>query len=379
MNFDFTDEQLTIRKMVRDFSNEVLKPKAAELDEENRFPTEHIPRLAELGLMGIAYPEKDGGAGADAITEAIAVEEITRGCAATGSILTAHYLGIDGLFLASNEEQRQAYLVPGCTGEKLFAFCLTEPNGGTDVSSMKTTAKLEGDEYILSGSKIFITNGAYADTLVVYAKTDTAKGSKGISAFIVEKGTPGLSYGAGDDKMGIRGARTHEIIFENCRIPKENLVGQEGEGFKIAMTVVDRGRIGIAAMAVGLAQAALDESLAYSKERIAFNETISNFQGLQWMMAEMAAELEIGRLYTYFAASLKDKEGYRLSNEASIAKLFTSEASNRIIHKAVQIHGGYGYMKEYPVERFYRDQRILEIFEGTSQVQKMVISHHLLK
>ena len=195
----------------------------------------------------------------------------------------------------------------------------------------------------------------------------------------MEKGTPGLSYGAGDDKMGIRGARTHEIIFENCRIPKENLVGQEGEGFKIAMTVVDRGRIGIAAMAVGLAQAALDESLAYSKERIAFNETISNFQGLQWMMAEMAAELEIGRLYTYFAASLKDKEGYRLSNEASIAKLFTSEASNRIIHKAVQIHGGYGYMKEYPVERFYRDQRILEIFEGTSQVQKMVISHHLLK
>lgn len=379
MNFDFTDEQLTIRKMVRDFSNEVLKPKAAELDEENRFPTEHIPRLAELGLMGIAYPEKDGGVGADAITEAIAVEEITRGCAATGSILTAHYLGIDGLFLASNEEQRQAYLVPGCTGEKLFAFCLTEPNGGTDVSSMKTTAKLEGDEYVLNGSKIFITNGAYADTLVVYAKTDTAKGSKGISAFIVDKGTTGLSYGAGDDKMGIRGARTHEIIFENCRIPKENLIGQEGEGFKIAMTVVDRGRIGIAAMAVGLAQAALDESISYSKERIAFNETISNFQGLQWMMAEMAAELEIGRLYTYFAASLKDKEGYRLSNEASIAKLFTSEASNRIIHKAVQIHGGYGYMKEYPVERFYRDQRILEIFEGTSQVQKMVISHHLLK
>lgn len=379
MNFDFTDEQLNIRKMVRDFSNEVLKPKAAELDEENRFPTEHISRLAELGLMGIAYPEKDGGVGADAITEAIAVEEITRGCAATGSILTAHYLGIDGLFLASNEEQRQAYLVPGCTGEKLFAFCLTEPNGGTDVSSMKTAAKLEGDEYVLSGSKIFITNGAYADTLVVYAKTDTTKGSRGISAFIVEKGTPGLSYGAGDDKMGIRGARTHEIIFENCRIPKENLVGQEGEGFKIAMTVVDRGRIGIAAMAIGLAQAALDESLSYSKERIAFNETISNFQGIQWMMAEMAAELEIGRLYTYFAASLKDKEGYRLSKEASIAKLFTSEASNRIIHKAVQIHGGYGYMKEYPVERFYRDQRILEIFEGTSQVQKMVISHHLLK
>ncbi|WP_068675473.1 acyl-CoA dehydrogenase family protein [Oceanobacillus sp. Castelsardo] len=379
MNYDLTDEQLSIRKMVREFSEEVLVPRAAEIDEENRFPTEHIPRLAELGLMGIAYPEEDGGVGADSITEAIAVEEITRGCAATGSILTAHYLGIDGLYLASNREQREKYLVPGCTGENLFAFCLTEPNGGTDVSSMKTNARLEGDEYVLNGSKIFITNGAYADTLVVYAKTDTSKGNKGISAFIVEKGTPGLSYGAGDDKMGIRGARTHEIIFENCRIPKENLIGKEGEGFKIAMTVVDRGRIGIASMAVGLAQAALDEAIAYSKERIAFNESISKFQGIQWMLAEMSTELEIGRLYTYYAASLKDKKGYRLSKEASIAKLFTSEASNRIIHKAVQIHGGYGFMKEYPVERFYRDQRILEIFEGTSQVQKMVISHHLLK
>lgn len=379
MNFELTEEQQSIRKMVRDFSREVLQPKAAELDQENRFPTEHIPKLAELGLMGIAYPEKDGGVGADSIAEAIAVEEITYACAATGSILTAHYLGIDGLYLAANEEQRKKYLVPGCTGEKLFAFCLTEPNGGTDVSSMKTNARLAGDEYVLNGSKIFITNGAYADTLVVYAKTDTEKGAKGISAFIVEKGTPGLSYGAGDDKMGIRGARTHEIIFENCRIPKENLVGKEGDGFKIAMTVVDRGRIGIASMAIGLSKAALDAAVSYSKERVAFNQSISQFQGLQWMFAEMAAELEVGRLYTYYAASLKDKKGYRLSKEASIAKLFTSEASNRIIHKAVQIHGGYGFMKEYPVERFYRDQRILEIFEGTSQVQKMVIANYVLK
>ena len=379
MNFELTDEQESIRKMMRDFSKDVLQPKAAELDEENRFPEEHIPKMAELGLMGIAYPEKDGGVGADAITEAIAVEEITYGCAATGSILTAHYLGIDGLYLASNDEQREKYLVPGCKGDNLFAFCLTEPNGGTDVSSMKTTAKLINDEYIINGSKIFITNGAYADTLVVYAKTDTKKGNKGISAFIVEKGTPGLSYGAGDNKMGIRGAKTDEVIFENCRIPKENLVGQEGEGFKIAMTVVDRGRIGIAAMAVGLAQAALDQAVEYSKERTAFDEAISNYQGLQWMMAEMSTDIEVGRLYMYYAASLKDKKGYRLSKEAAISKLFTSEASNRVIHKAVQIHGGYGFMKEYPVERFYRDQRILEIFEGTSQVQKMVISHQLLK
>ncbi|MGE7907420.1 acyl-CoA dehydrogenase family protein [Peribacillus sp. NPDC094092] len=379
MNFEYSEEQLSIRKMVRDFSKEVLQPKAAEIDEENRFPTEHIPKLAELGLMGIAYPEEDGGVGADAIAEAIAVEEITYSCAATGSILTAHYLGIDGLYLASNKEQRKKYLVPGCKGEKLFAFCLTEPNGGTDVASMKTKAKLVGDDYIINGSKIFITNGAYADTLVVYAKTDLEKGAKGISAFIVEKGTPGLTYGAGDDKMGIRGARTHEVIFENCRIPKENLVGHEGEGFKIAMSVVDRGRIGIAAMAVGLAQAALDQAIGYSKERVAFNKLISEYQGLQWMMAEMSAELEIGRLYTYYAASLKDKKEYRLSKEAAIAKLFTAEASNRIVHKAVQIHGGYGYMKEYPVERLYRDQRILEIFEGTSQVQKMVIAHQLFK
>lgn len=379
MNFNLTDEQISIREMVREFTKEVIEPKAAEIDENNRFPSEHIPKMAELGLLGIAYPEEDGGVGADSISEAIAVEEITYGCAATGSILTAHYLGIDSLYLAANKEQREKYLVPGCRGEKLFAFCLTEPSGGTDVGSMRTTAKLEGDHYVLNGSKIFITNAGYADTLVVYAKTDATKGNRGISAFIVEKDTPGLSFGAGDDKMGIRGARTNEVVFENCVIPKENLVGEEGDGFKIAMQVVDRGRIGIAAMAIGLSQAALDEAVKYSKEREAFGKSISEYQGLQWMLAEMETELQVGRLYTYFAASLKDKPGYRLSKEASIAKLFTTEASNRIVHKAVQIHGGYGYMKEYKVERLYRDQRILEIFEGTSQVQKMVISNYVLK
>lgn len=378
MDFELSEEQKQIRKMVHDFSQEVLKEKAIELDENNRFPEENMPLLAELGLFGIAYPEEYGGVGADSIAEAIAVEEITAACAATGSILTAHYLGIDGLYLAASEELKQKYLVSGCTGEKLFAFGLTEPSGGTDVSAMKTTAVLEGDEYILNGSKVFITNGAYADIIVVYAKTDSTAGTKGISAFVVEKGTLGLKYGAGDNKMGIRGARTHEIIFENCRIPKGNLVGYEGQGFKIAMQVVDRGRIGIAGMAVGIAQAALDEAIDYSKERIAFDHTISKFQGIQWMIAEMASDVELGRLYTYYAASLKDKEGYRLSKEAAIAKLFTSEASNRVVHKAVQIHGGYGYMKEYTVERLYRDQRILEIFEGTSQVQKMVISNHIL-
>ncbi|HEY4599974.1 MAG TPA: acyl-CoA dehydrogenase family protein [Cerasibacillus sp.] len=378
MDFNLTDEQREIRKMVREFSQNVLKPKAQELDVNNRFPIETIPQLAELGLLGIAYPEEDGGVGADAVSEAIAVEEITAACAATGSIVTAHYLGIDGLYLAANEAQRKKYLVPGCRGEKLFAFGLTEPSGGTDVNAMRTTAVQDGDDYVLNGSKVFITNAGYADIVVVYAKTDPAKGSRGISAFIVEKDTPGLSFGTGDDKMGIRGAQTNEVIFENCRIPKENLVGEEGSGFKLAMQVVDRGRIGIAAMAVGLSQAALDETIQYSKERIAFDQTISKFQGIQWMIADMAVDVEVGRLYTYYAASLKDKKGYRLSKEAAISKLFTSEASNRVVNKAVQIHGGYGYMKEYTVERLYRDQRILEIFEGTSQVQKMVISSHVI-
>lgn len=379
MNFKMTDEQTQIRDMVKQFTKDVITPVAKEIDNENRFPAEHIPKMAELGLMGIAYPVEDGGVGADAISEAIAVEEITYGCAATGSILTAHYLGIDGLFLASNENQRKKYLIPGCQGEKLFAFCLTEPNGGTDVASMKTTAKLDGDNYILNGSKIFITNGANADVLVVYAKTDITKGSKGISAFIVEKNTPGLSFGASDNKMGIRGAKTDEVIFEDCIIPKENLVAEEGQGFKIAMQVVDRGRIGIAAMGLGLSQAALDESVNYSIEREAFDQRISEFQGIRWKMAEMKSDLAVGRLYTYYAASLKDKAGYRLSQEASVAKLFTAEAANSIVNKAVQIHGGYGYMKEYVVERLYRDQRILEIFEGTSEVQKMVIASYLLK
>ncbi|MBU5266915.1 acyl-CoA dehydrogenase family protein [Virgibacillus proomii] len=378
MNFAYTEEQVSVRNMVRDYAKDVLAPRAKELDEKNEFPIEHVKTMGELGLLGIAYPEEYGGVGADSVTEAIAVEEITHGCAATGSILTAHYLGIDGLFLAATAEQKKKFLFPGCTGEKLFAFGLTEPIGGTDVGSMKTTAVREGDEYVLNGMKHFITNGRYADFIVVYAKTDTSKGNKGISAFIVENGVEGLSFGAEDDKMGIRGARTDELIFENCRIPKENLIGNEGDGFKLAMQVVDRGRIGIAAMAVGLSQAALDAAVQYAKERPAFGKPIAEYQGLQWMMAEMKAELEVSRMYTYYAASLKDRGG-RISEEAAIAKLITSEASQRIVHKAVQIHGGYGYMKEFPVERFYRDQRILEIFEGTSQIQKIVIASHLLK
>ena len=378
MNFKLTEEQQDIQKMVRKFGQEVLAPRAGGIDANNEFPKDNVKELVSYDLMGIAYPEEYGGVGADSLCEAIAVEEITYSCAATAAIITAHYLGYDAIYLFGTEEQKQKYLKPACTGEQLAAFCLTEPDAGTDAGASKTTAVLDGDEYVLNGVKHFITNGAYADFMTVYAMTDSSKGTRGMSAFIVEKGTPGLSYGSGDDKMGIRGARTHEIIFEECRIPRENLIGDEGKGFKYAMTVVDRGRIGIAAMGVGLAQAALDSAVSYSKDRAVFGHPIAEYQGIQWMLAEMATDVEAARWLTYYAADLKDSAS-RISKEAAMAKLFASEAAHRVIHKAVQIHGGYGYMKEYPIERMYRDQRILEIFEGTSQVQKMVISGHLLK
>ncbi len=378
MDTCFTDFENDTRAMTRQFAKEVLAPKAAELDLNNEFPTEMIKELSKNGFMGIAYPEQYGGEGASSVVEAIVVEEISYACAATASILTAHYLGYDALYLAGNEEQKIKYLAPACQGELLAAFCLTEPDAGTDIGALRTNAKAEGDHYLLNGVKHFITNGNEADFLTVFAKTkNTDTESDGISVFVVERNTPGLTIGAGDDKMGIRGARTWEIIFEDCRIPKNNLIGEENKGLKIALEVIDRGRIGIAAMAVGLSQAALDMALTYSKERVAFGKSISKFQGLRWMMAEMATDLEAARLITYNAACVKDRGGY-IGKEAAMAKLFASEASNRIVHKALQIHGGYGYMKEYPIERLYRDQRILELFEGTSQVQKMVISGALL-
>lgn len=376
--FELTRDHEAIRQMVREFSREILAPRAAELDVTNAFPHEHLRELAKCDLMGIAYPVEYGGAGADSISEAIAVEEIAYGCPATASVVTAHYLGYDAIYLFGTEEQKRRYLVPACRGEKLAAFALTEPNAGSDPGSVRTTAIRDGDHYVINGNKHFITNGGEADFLTVFAMTDRSKGTRGLTAFIVERGMPGFTSGSGDDKMGIRGARTHELVFEDCRVPISNRIGEEGEGFKIAMTVVDRGRVGIAAMAVGLAQAALDAAINYSKQRVQFGRPISEFQGIQWMLAEMATDVEAARWLTYRAAALKDKGG-RISKEASMAKLFASEAANRVVDKAVQIHGGYGYMKEYAVERLYRDARILTLFEGTSQIQKIVISGYLLK
>lgn len=377
MDFTYTDDQLEIRRMVREFAQGVLAPRAAEIDESNEFPMENVKALAEQDLMGIAYPEELGGGGADAVSEAIAVEEVTAACAATGSILTGHYLGFDALYLKGTEEQKEKWLRPALEGEKLAAFCLTEPAGGSDMTSNKTVAVESGDHYILNGVKHFITNGAYCDFLAVFAMTDKSLGKDGMTCFIVEKGTPGLEYGAGDDKMGIRGARTHEIIFKDCKVPKENMVGKLGEGYRLALNVIDRGRIGIAAMAVGLSQAAFDMALKYAKEREVFGRPISKFQGIQWMLADMATQLEAARVLTYYAADLKDR-GVPFSKEAAMAKLFAAEASHKIVTNALQIHGGYGYMKEYPIERLYRDQRILELFEGTSQIQRIVIAGQIL-
>lgn len=378
MDFTYTDDQLEIRRMVREFAQGVLAPRAAEIDESNEFPMHNVKALAEQDLMGIAYPEELGGGGADAVSEAIAVEEVTAACAATGSILTGHYLGFDALYLKGTKEQKEKWLRPALEGEKLAAFCLTEPAGGSDMTSNKTTAVESGDHYILNGVKHFITNGAYCDFLAVFAMTDKSLGKDGMTCFIVEKGTPGLEYGAGDDKMGIRGARTHEIIFKDCKVPKENMVGKVGEGYRLALDVIDRGRIGIAAMAVGLSQAAFDMAVKYAKEREVFGRPISKFQGIQWMIADMATQLEAARVLTYYAADLKDR-GVPFSKEAAMAKLFAAEASHKIVTTALQIHGGYGYMKEYPIERLYRDQRILELFEGTSQIQRIVIAGQILR
>ena len=379
MNFTLTKEQELVRQMVRDFAVNEVKPIAAEIDVTERFPMENVKKMGELGMMGIPFPTEFGGAGGDVLSYILAVEELSKVCATTGVILSAHTSLCASLINENGTpEQKEKYLRDLCTGNKIGAFGLTEPGAGTDAAGQQTTAVLDGDNYILNGSKIFITNGGVADTFIVFAMTDKSKGTKGISAFIVEKGFLGFSIGKKEDKLGIRASSTTELIFENCVVPKENLIGREGKGFGIAMKTLDGGRIGIAAQALGIAEGALDEAIKYMKERKQFGRPIAAFQGLQWMVAEMSTKIEAARFLVYKAEWLKEnKQPY--SVDAARAKLYAAEVAMDVTTKAVQLFGGYGYTKEYPMERMMRDAKITEIYEGTSEVQKMVISGSLLK
>ena len=379
MNFTLTKEQELVRQMVRDFAVNEVKPIAAEIDVTERFPMENVKKMGELGMMGIPFPTEFGGAGGDVLSYILAVEELSKVCATTGVILSAHTSLCASLINENGTpEQKEKYLRDLCTGNKIGAFGLTEPGAGTDAAGQQTTAVLDGDNYILNGSKIFITNGGVADTFIVFAMTDKSKGTKGISAFIVEKGFQGFSIGKKEDKLGIRASSTTELIFENCIVPKENLIGREGKGFGIAMKTLDGGRIGIAAQALGIAEGALEEAIKYMKERKQFGRPISAFQGLQWMVAEMSTKIEAARFLVYKAAWLKEnKQPYSI--DAARAKLYAAEVAMDVTTKAVQLFGGYGYTKEYPMERMMRDAKITEIYEGTSEVQKMVISGSLLK
>ncbi len=379
MNFNLTKEQQMVRNVLKEFTEKEVKPIAAEIDETERFPSETVEKMAKCNILGIPFPVEYGGAGGDEIAYAIAVEELSKACATTGVILSAHTsLGCWPIYKYGTEEQKKKYLVPLTKGEHLGAFGLTEPNAGTDAAGQQTTAILDGEDYILNGSKIFITNGGQADTYIIFAMTDKSKGTRGISAFIVESDREGFSIGKIEEKMGIRASATAELIFQNCRIPKENLLGKEGEGFKIAMSTLDGGRIGIAAQALGIAAGALDETVKYLKERQQFGKTLSKFQGIQWMVADMATEIEAARLLVYRAAYNK-ANNLPYSKEAAMAKLFAANCAMNVTTKCVQLFGGYGYTKDYPMERMMRDAKITEIYEGTSQVQQMVIAAQVLK
>ncbi len=382
MDFELTEEQELIRSTVREFAETVLAPRAREMDEKAEFPWEEIKKMAEQGYLGAQIPKEYGGEDLDGVSYAIMVEEISRAVCGIGLTLQIHNSACSQpIAQFGNEEQKKKFLPRLAKGEIIGAFALTEPGAGSDAQSLRTTATPEGDEYVLNGSKIFTTSGPLAGVALTFATTpaesEEAK-RKPISAFLVEKGTPGFSAGAKEDKMGMRAAINSELMFDECRIPKENILGKEGDGFRIAMTILDSARIGASAQAVGLAQAALDEAVKYAKEREQFNRPIARFQAIQFMLAEMATQIEAARLLTYNAALLKDK-GARFTKEVAMAKLYSSKICTEVVSNAVQIHGGYGYMKDYPVERYYRDAKVLEIYEGTSEVQRMVIAGQLLK
>ncbi len=380
MDFTLTEEHHMTREACRKLAEKSLKPKAAEYDRTHEFPWEHVKKLSGMGMMGVVYPEAYNGSAMDYLSYAIAVEEISRGCAATGTIVSAHNsLCLSPIYYFGTEEQKQTYLSRLTTGEWIGCFAITEPGAGSDASGTKTKAERKNGSFILNGSKTFITNGGVADVAVVMAQTTKGAGNKGLSMFIVPKGTKGFSVGKVEEKLGICASSTTELVFNDCEIPKENLLGQTDQGFKIAMHTLDGGRVGIAAQAVGIAQAALDEAARYAKERVQFNKSLSHFQAIQWMIADMATDIEASRLLVYQAATMMDTgDRHKYSQYCAMAKLFASEASHRVTHKALQIFGGYGYIKEFPLERFYRDSRITEIYEGTSEVQRMVISSSVL-
>ncbi len=378
MDLKFTEEQEMIRKMVRDFAQKEVAPIAAEIDDKGIVPFENIKKMGQLGLLGLTVPEKYDGGGADAISYVIAIEELAKACASTAIVMAVqNSLVCAGLEKFGTEEQKEKYLRPLARGEKIGAFALTEPGAGCDSAAQLTTAVRSGDGYVINGTKHFITNGSFADIVILFAMTDKAQKHRGISGFIVEKGTPGFTVGKEEHKMGIRGSNTCELVFTEVHVPATARGGEEGQGFKIAMTVLDAGRIGVAAQAVGIAQAAYEAAVKYSKERVQFGQPISQFQAIQWMLADMATRIEAARLLTYNAALAK-MSGQPYSKEASMAKLFASETAVWVADRAVQIHGGYGYMKEYSVERNYRDAKITEIYEGTSEVQRMVIARAVL-
>lgn len=377
--FELTDVQKMIRDMARDFAKKSVKPRAEEIDKKHEYPADLVKQMAELGLMGVEVPEEWGGAGMDALCYAIAVEEVSAVCASTGVIMSAHNsLAIAPILKFATPEQKKKYLVPLAKGEVIGCFGLTEPSAGSDAGSIKTKAKLVGNEWVLNGTKIFITNGREAGTCVMFARTEEDPGHRGMSAFIVPADAPGYSVGKIEDKLGIVGSSTAELVMEDCRIPQENLLGERGKGFAVAMYTLDGGRIGIASQAVGIAQGSLDAAVAFAKDRVQFGKPIAELQAIQFMIADMATEIEAARLLIWRAAALKIA-GKKYSKESAMAKLFAAEVAERASNKAVQIHGGYGYTKDYPVERFFRDAKITSIYEGTSEIQRIVIAREVIK
>ncbi|MGA8178594.1 MAG: acyl-CoA dehydrogenase family protein [Desulfobacterales bacterium] len=379
MSFALTDEQIMIQTMAREFSRKVVAQSAADRDRTKEFPSENLKKMGELGLMGMMVPIEYEGSGADTVSYVLALSEIAYSCASTAVVMSVHNsIVCETIYRLGSEDQKDRFLKALASGDIIGAFAMTEPHAGSDPVRQSTTAVRKGDEYIINGTKRFITSGKNAGLVIVTAVTDEAKRHHGISAFIVEKGAPGLQVGHEEDKMGLRASDTTDLIFNNCKVPVENRLGEEGDGFKIAMKALDGGRIGIAAQSLGVAQAAFDASLKYAKKREQFGQSISKFQGLRWILADMATEIEAARQLMLSAAAMKDR-GEKFTIQASMAKLFASEMVNRVTAKALQMHGGYGFIKDYPVERFYRDARVFTIYEGTSEIQRVVISNHILK